>query len=108
MSRASSIRLAGAALLLSLLWWASPPAEPAFRACPFYWLTGKACPLCGLTRGLCALAKGHWTQAVHFNALTPLAFALLFSLFWKAPWRPRLWNCGIAAFALYGVIRVLP
>ena len=108
MPRASVVRLAGAVLLLGLLWWASPPAQPAFRACPFFWLTGKACPLCGLTRGLCALAKGHWTQALHFNALTPLALVLVFSLFGKTSWRPRLWKSGLAAFALYGVLRVLP
>jgi hypothetical protein len=101
-----AIRLVGAGLLLALLWWATPAAEPAFRACPFYWLTGKPCPLCGLTRGLCALAKGHWSQAIHFNALTPLGFVLLFSLFWHAPWRPRLWIFGIAAFAIYGVCRI--
>lgn len=100
------LRLAGAGLLLALLCWASPPAEPAFRACPFYWLTGQPCPLCGLTRGLCALAKGHWSQAIHFNALTPLGFVLLFSLFWNAPGRQRLWIFGIAAFAIYGVCRI--
>ncbi len=101
-----ALRLLGACLVLAILCWASPAAEPAFRACPFYWLTGKPCPLCGLTRGLCALAKGHWSQAIHFNALTPLGFILLFSLFWNAPWRPRLWSYGIAAFAVYGVFRI--
>jgi hypothetical protein len=101
-----AFRLAGAGVLLGLLWWATPAADPAFRACPFYWLTGWPCPLCGLTRGLCALVKGHWSQAIHFNALTPLGFVLLFSLFWRAPWRPRLWTFGIAAFAVYGVCRI--
>jgi hypothetical protein len=106
MSRASLTgRLAGAGLVLALLCWASPAAEPAFRACPFYWLTGRLCPLCGLTRGLCALAKGHWTLALHFNALSPLAFLLLFSLFWNTPWRPRLWSLALAAFAIYGFMR---
>ncbi|MGO9230075.1 MAG: DUF2752 domain-containing protein [Bryobacteraceae bacterium] len=101
-----ALRLLGACLVFGVLCWASPAAAPAFRACPFYWLTGKPCPLCGLTRGLCALAKGHWSQAIHFNALTPLGFILLFSLFWNAPWRPRLWGYGIAAFAVYGVCRI--
>ena len=68
----------GVGALLAVLWWASPAAEPAFRACPFHWLTGKPCPLCGLTRGLCALAKGHWSQAIHFNTLTPLMVYLPF------------------------------
>ena len=104
----SARRVAGAALLLAVLWWASPPAEPAFRACPFYWLTGKPCPFCGLIRGLCALARGHWSQAIHFNALAPLALLLVLSLFWKTAWRARLWQGGLAAFAVYGVFRVLP
>jgi hypothetical protein len=99
-------RLLGAGLLLALLWWASPPAAPVFRACPFYWLTGAPCPLCGLTRGLCALAKGHWVQAIQFNALSPLGFVLLFSLFWNTEWRPRLWSCALAAFVIYGAGRI--
>lgn len=93
-------------LLLALLWWATPPDEPVFRACPFYWITGHPCPLCGLTRGLCALLKGHWAQALHFNLLTPLALVLLLSLLWKFSWRARLWQCGLAAFAVYGFYRV--
>jgi hypothetical protein len=99
-------RLAGAGLLLALLWWATPPAEPEFRACPFYWLTGLSCPLCGLTRGVCAIAKGHWSQAIQFNALSPLGFILLFSLFWKTAWRARLWSFGVTAFAILGVCRI--
>ena len=99
-------RIAGAVLVLALLFLASPAADPAFRACPFYWFTGRLCPLCGITRGLCAFAKGHWAQAIGFNALTPLGFILLFSLFWNASWRQRLWQFGIAAFAVYGVLRV--
>jgi hypothetical protein len=100
-------RWTGIAALLILLYFVSVPADPRFRLCAFHWLTGRPCPLCGLTRGLFALAKGHVREAVHFNALTPLAFAMLFSLFWNRPWRPRLWTSGIAAFAAYGVWRVV-
>ena len=106
MGASPALRLVGAGLLLALLCWASPQAEPSFRACPFYWLSGKPCPLCGLTRGLCALAKGHWSQAIHFNALSPLAFAMLFALFWSSPVRARLWKGGVAAFAVYGAFRI--
>ena len=102
-----TVRLAAAGLLFALLYWAEPAAEPAFRACPFYWLTGRPCPLCGLTRGLCALAKGHWSQAIHFNSLSPMGFLLLFSLFWNTPWRRHLWSFGTAAFGVYGVCRIL-
>jgi hypothetical protein len=94
-----------AALLFACFWWYSPAAEPAIRLCPFYWLTGRPCPLCGITRAFCALAKGHWADAVHLDALSPLAFAMLFSLFWKWRWRPQLWTGGLAAIAIYGVVR---
>jgi len=100
-------RAAAALLLLGALWYFSPAAEPRFRACGFYWLTGRECPFCGLTRALFALAKGHWSEALHFNALSPLGFAMLFSLFWNHPIRGRLWPAGLAALAVYGVWRVV-
>jgi hypothetical protein len=94
-----------AAGLFAIFWWLSPADDPSLRLCPFHWLTGRPCPLCGLTRAFCALAKGHFGQAVHFNALSPLAFAMVFSLFWKFRWRAQLWNWGLAAIAVYGVCR---
>ena len=97
----------GAALLFAFFWWYSPAAEPAFRLCPFFRLTARPCPLCGITRAFCALAKGHWSQAIHFNALSPLGFVMLFSLFWNWPWRARLWIAGLAAFAVYGAARII-
>ena len=82
-------------------------AEPSFRLCGFHWLTGLDCPLCGLTRGLFALAKGHWSQAIHFNALSPLGFTMLFAVIFNAPGLARLWTIGIAAFAVYGIYRLV-
>jgi len=99
-------RLAGSALLLACLWYFTVPAAPSFRACGFHWLTGLPCPLCGLTRAMFALAKGHWNEAIHFNALSPLGFAMLFSLFWKGPVTSRLWTVGLGAFVVYGICRV--
>jgi len=97
--------LAGALLLLAFLYFVSVPAEPRYPLCAFHWLTGRPCPLCGLTRGIFALAKGRFREAEHFNALSPLGFALLFSLFWSRQWGAKLWIWGISAFALYGVFR---
>ena len=54
-----------------------------------------------------AIAKGHIAQAAHFNALSPLAAVMLLSLFWKSPFRSRLWTSGLAAFAIYGVYRIV-
>jgi hypothetical protein len=59
-----------------------------------------------MTRAVFALAKGHVRQALGFNALSPLGFTMLFSLFWDGNLRGRLWTVGIAAFAVYGVFRV--
>ena len=97
--------LIGAAAVFAFSCWLSPADEPALRLCPFHWLTGRPCPLCGITRAFCALAKGHVAQAIHFHALSPLAFIMVFSLFWKWRWRPQLWTWGIAAIATYGVWR---
>lgn len=99
-------RAAAATALFAVLWYVSVPADPAVRLCGFHWLTGRPCPLCGLTRALFALAKGHWTEAVHFNALSPLAFAMLFALFRNGSPRAWLWKGGVAAFAVYGVFRI--
>ena len=100
-------RIAAAVAIFAALWCFTPPADPSVRLCGFHWLTGLDCPLCGLTRGLFALAKGHWSQAIHFNALTPLGFAMLFAVVLNAPWLARLWTFGIAAFAVYGIYRLV-
>lgn len=104
--RRTAMRVGLGLAVLGILLSYTPPAVPRFRLCGFYWLTGIPCPLCGLTRGLFALAKGHWRQAVGFNALTPLAGAMLASLWWDGAWKSRLWRAGLAAFAVYGVLRV--
>jgi len=104
---ASVVRRAAAAMLLfTALWYFSVPGNPNVRLCGFYWLTGRPCPLCGLTRALFALAKGRWEEAARFNALAPLGFAMLFSLFWNGRMRAWLWKSGVAAFVVYGAFRI--
>jgi len=100
-------RVAIALSVFAVLWCFTPPAEPSVRLCGFHWLTGKDCPLCGLTRALFALAKGHWNQAISFNALSPLGFTMLFALILNTAWLPRLWTFGIFAFSIYGICRVV-
>ena len=95
-----------AAILFAALWTFTPPANPRFHLCGFYWLTGHPCPLCGLTRAMFALAKGHFAEAERFNALAPLAFAMIFSLFWNRRMTGRIWLAGTGAFAVYGICRV--
>ena len=100
-----SAPLFAATALFAFFFWLSPPDQPSFHLCPFYWLTARPCPLCGITRAFCALAKGHWTQAIQFHALSPLAFVMLFSLFRRFRWRAPLWTWGLAAIGTYGVWR---
>jgi hypothetical protein len=99
-------RILAAAALYATLRFIALPSAPRWRLCAFHWLTGRPCPLCGVTRGLFELAKGHWGAAVRFNSLTPLAFAMLFALLWPGPARARLWTAGLGAFAAYGVCRI--
>jgi len=101
-------RAAAALSVFAVLLCFTPPEEPSVRLCGFHWLTGRDCPLCGLTRALFALAKGRWSQAIHFNALSPLGFTMLFALILDAAWLTRLWAFGVAAFAIYGICRLLP
>ena len=105
-ARTTYPRVAIALGVFAVLWCFTPPAEPGIRLCGFHWLTGKDCPLCGLTRALFALAKGHWSQAIAFNALSPLGFTMLFALILNAPLTARLWTFGIAAFSAYGIYRI--
>ena len=101
------IRWALAAILFGVLWTFTPPAEPHFRLCGFYWLTGHPCAFCGLTRAMFAMAKGDFAQAVRFNALAPLGFLMIFSLFLNGKITEKIWLFGMASFAVYGVWRIL-
>jgi len=107
LSLGAAVRAAAAGLLLAALWYFTAPDEPALRLCGFHWLTGRPCPLCGLTRAFFALAKGHWAEAVHFHALSPLAFAMVFALFWNGKASRRLWSVGSAAMVFYGALRIV-
>ncbi len=100
-------RTAGAVLLFSCLVLFTVPAEPSVRLCGFQWLTGHPCPLCGMTRGIFALAKGHLAEAIRFNALSPLGFLMLFALFWKKPVPARFWTLTAVLLGTYGLVRLL-
>src|SRR5260370_151992 len=99
------IRVILAASLFAVLWTFTPPADPHFRVCGFYWLTGHPCALCGMTRSMFAMARGHFAEAIVFNALAPLGFAMVFALFWSWKIRGWFWSAAISVFALYGICR---
>ena len=90
--------------LFAALWYFTPPALPV---CGFRWLTGRPCPLCGLTRAMFALAKGHFGEALRLHALSPIAAALLIALVWDRPVPRRLWTPCAALFAAYGLWRLI-
>ena len=89
---------------LAVLWTFSPPTLPV---CGFRRLTGHPCPLCGLTHAMFALAKGHFGEAVHWHALSPLAALMLLGVVWNPPRMARLWLPLVAVFGVYGVWRVI-
>jgi hypothetical protein len=105
LARIRPLRWGAAAGLFAAFWWYAPPDNPTFRFCPFYLLTGRPCPFCGLTRAFCAIAKGHLDKAVHFHALSPLAFVLFFAMFWEWRWREQFFKWGIVAILIYGAWR---
>jgi hypothetical protein len=108
---APAIFAAGALLFFRLY---EAPADPPFRVCLFHWLTNRPCPLCGLTRALCALAKGRWDEAVALHPLSPLVFCLFAAvLLWpilglRLPpvWQARALPALAAVFLLFGVVRI--
>lgn len=95
-----------AALALAFCGLYTPAAQPVFSVCGFRWLTGRPCPLCGMTRALCSLVKGDWQAALDFHALSPLALAILGAVLVRGTWR-RGWGLIAAVFALYGVARLM-
>jgi len=89
---------------LAILWLFTPPDLPL---CGFHWLTGRPCPLCGLTHAVFALAKGRPGEALQLHALSPLAIFMLAGTWWNAPRMARLWAPCIAAFGVYGLWRII-
>jgi hypothetical protein len=99
----NSLRCAALAAVLGVLWAFTPPDLPL---CGFRWLTGRPCPLCGLTHAVFALAKGRWSEALHWHALSPLAVLMFAGLLWNPPRLARLWMPCAATFGAYGIWRM--
>ena len=81
------------------LW--TPPNVPL---CGFRRLTGRPCPLCGLTRALFALAKGHVREAFALHALSPIAAVALAGTVLR---RDPPWGVLVALFGAYGLLRIV-
>lgn len=61
-------------LMLVVAWLYFPFCQDGPKFCIWLLLFGKACPGCGLTRGICYLVRGHLSRALMFNAFTPFVF----------------------------------
>ena len=100
-----AIRLAIAIGALAFFRFADVPLDPRFHLCGFLWLTGRPCPLCGMTRAFSLLAKGDWSHALQFNFLSPLALALLLATVMVVKLPQRAWSAVFAVFVSYGALR---
>lgn len=77
------------ALFAGYLWvgWnlVHPPSGNSFTPCPLKNLTGIACPSCGTTRSVIAVANGNLQQAAFINPLGIVASIIMVVLpFWIA------------------------
>jgi hypothetical protein len=115
-------QVAVATLALAFFRFFPLAGQPKFTVCGFHWMTGRPCPLCGMTRALSHLANGRWMEAIHLNALSPLVLAILCAAmvggaFQLAGWDIRervipaavlknFWAGCILLFLGYGLLRL--
>lgn len=81
------------------------------RLCPFYRLTGLACPGCGNTRAVVALLRLRFAESLRYNYACPIEFAYLAFVIGstavnyvrtgKASYRPR---CPAVDYVLLGLV----
>jgi hypothetical protein len=63
-------------LLYTRLFWPLSGMHATLPVCPFLWLTGHPCPLCGGTRSYAAMWQGDLAAAARYYPLGPLLFGL--------------------------------
>ena len=69
-------------VLLAAFFW--QPSDNGIILCYFRGLTGLPCPGCGMTRSLCAIAKGQILRSVQYHPLGPLVFLIAVGLWIRA------------------------
>ncbi len=99
-------------LVLVVSMTVSPEAIPDVVVCPFRWLTGKLCPLCGMTHAFSAIGHGEYMRALTYNPLGPLFWGLfLLTAVYPTPFLRR-WlvccsyvrRCGIGLLILVATL----
>jgi hypothetical protein len=77
---------------------------PAIELCALRRLTGLPCPLCGITRSICAISHGQFDAAWHYNPFGFPAYAL--ALIFIAGWPVVRRYPGIEAWLIQrGIMR---
>lgn len=66
-------------LLYTRLFWTLSTLHATLPPCPFLFLTGHPCPLCGGTRSFAEMWQGDLVAAARFHPLGPALFALTFA-----------------------------
>jgi hypothetical protein len=98
-----------------------PATAGFFPICPFYTLTGFACPGCGLTRAFHSLFHGDVLQSLDYNALFPF-FAFVIGYFFVSLvlsavrgrglsfriFHPKLIFVFLIVGLVFGVVRNIP
>lgn len=76
--RLRRLRAAGLfALAMIAAWIYEPWSRSGPPLCLVRLITGVPCPGCGMTRSVCAASHGHWSDALAFHWLGPLALAVM-------------------------------
>lgn len=70
-------------ILMGMHFW-QPPEHNLFITCYFKKMTGLPCPGCGITRSLCAMAKGDFVHSLKFHPLGLLIFIAIIVIWLKA------------------------
>lgn len=65
-------------LLYTRLFWMLRGFHATLPPCPFLYLTGQPCPLCGGTRGFAEMWQGDAAAAARYHPLAPALFVLTF------------------------------
>jgi hypothetical protein len=108
--------------LATILLLRFPPTQYSFYPrCPIHELLHLQCPGCGATRAVAALLRGHFTEAMHFNALFTLLlpFAAVYGILcycrliqrkplrWTQP-PPAVTYAALGVATVFTVLRNLP
>ena len=113
--------IAGSIVLVAL----GGPSRLGIELCWLRRMTGLPCPGCGMTRAVCHLVQGHWTEAIGLHPFSllvvPWALVTITSPLWAESSRLRLrrrlerhrrgfaivYGSVVVAFVVYGFLRAL-